>query len=147
MILLLSILCDDIGLVSLLFQRPAKFYYCVYKLLLNLVFGLLLPSLYLHFSIQRIFINIDQGMYMLADIISFLILLQLPRFRLYYFALLSPFLPPSLPPPHYDYIHCIHDKILITKIRFNSFAGLHAIIATLPLGDPIVFHVRVRVAT
>ena len=47
--------CNDIGLVSLLIQRLAQLYYCVHYSLLNLVSGLLLPSLYLHFLIHRIF--------------------------------------------------------------------------------------------
>ena len=45
----LYILCDDIGLVSLLFQMPAQLCYFAF-----LVSRLLLPSYYLHFLIQRI---------------------------------------------------------------------------------------------
>ena len=50
---MLFILCNDIGLVSLLFQGLAQFYYCVHTL--YGILSLYLPSLYLHFLIQKIF--------------------------------------------------------------------------------------------
>ena len=53
---LLFILCNNIGLVSLLFQRLAQFYYSVHTLywILSLNFCYH-PYNYLHFLIQRIF--------------------------------------------------------------------------------------------
>ena len=53
---LLSVLCNDVKLVSLLSQMLAQFYYCVQTLAREfLVSRLLLPSLHLHFLIQRNF--------------------------------------------------------------------------------------------